>query len=59
MQPTSRKPTYHLYTLRFEAYMYKAIADILSRFPRLSHEAIAQRTGIPIELVKKWVEIHE
>lgn len=59
MQPTSKKPTYHVYTMRFEAYMHEVIADILSRFPRLSHEAIAQLTGIPVELVRKWVEIHE
>lgn len=56
---TREKPTYHVYTTRFEAYMHKVIADILSRFPRLSHEAIAQLTGIPVELVRKWVEIHE
>ena len=42
MQPTSKKPAYHLYTSRFEVYMHTVITNILSRFPRLSHEAIAQ-----------------
>ncbi len=59
MQPTSKKPTYHLYTMRIETYLHTAITGILTRFPRLSHEAIAQRTGIPIGLIKNWVEIHE